>query len=294
MERASVSVVIPSLNASDSIDELLSALERQTVRVSEILVIDSSSEDDTVERARRHRGVRVVSIDREKFDHGGTRKQAVSFTSGSLILCMTQDAVPADEKMIEAMLRPFEDEDVAMVTARQLPKADAREYVRFVQEFNYPKKSNCRTRRDIESMGLKAYFASDSCTMYRRRSYDAVGGFEDPCTTNEDMLIACRFLKAGFKVAYEATACVYHSHNLTFKAQLDRNVEIGKFLRKYDGELSVPSEVSEGTRLVKYVVGRLIDKNDVAGLMRFALDCVARFVGNRIGRFMRFNTLRLR
>ena len=206
---------------------------------------------------------------------------------------MTQDAVPADERMIEAMLRPFEDEDVAMVTARQLPKAGARKYVRFVQEFNYPKESNCRTRHDIESMGLKAYFASDSCSMYRRRSYDAVGGFEDPCTTNEDMLIACRFLKAGFKVAYEASACVYHSHNLSFKSQLKRNVEIGRFLRKYDSELAAPSEMSEGMRLVRSVAGQLLREGDAVGLLQFAFDCLARLIGNRIGRLASFSAARL-
>lgn len=43
-----VSVIIPTLNAEHEIEDLLAALERQSLRPMEILVVDSASDDGTV------------------------------------------------------------------------------------------------------------------------------------------------------------------------------------------------------------------------------------------------------
>ena len=67
------SVIIPTRNAGEQIVSLLDALASQSVKPEEILVVDSQSDDGTQERARRAEGVRVVSIRRDDFDHGGTR-----------------------------------------------------------------------------------------------------------------------------------------------------------------------------------------------------------------------------
>lgn len=45
----SLSVVIPTLNAAGEIDELLTLIETQTLSPFDILVVDSSSEDGTVD-----------------------------------------------------------------------------------------------------------------------------------------------------------------------------------------------------------------------------------------------------
>lgn len=60
-DRDSISVVIPTLNAGATIERLLSILERQSVEPKEIIVIDSSSDDGTVEIARSHPGVQTGS-----------------------------------------------------------------------------------------------------------------------------------------------------------------------------------------------------------------------------------------
>ena len=44
-----ISVIIPTLNAEHEIEALLIALERQSIRPNEILVVDSASEDKTIE-----------------------------------------------------------------------------------------------------------------------------------------------------------------------------------------------------------------------------------------------------
>ena len=56
------SVIIPTLNAAKQIRGLLTALKSQTVRC-EIIIVDSSSSDDTAEIARSL-GADVLSIKR--------------------------------------------------------------------------------------------------------------------------------------------------------------------------------------------------------------------------------------
>lgn len=60
MCRPKLTVVIPTLNAEREIDRLLRSLESQSWVPEEIIVIDSSSDDSTVEIASRHSLVRVL------------------------------------------------------------------------------------------------------------------------------------------------------------------------------------------------------------------------------------------
>ncbi|HWT21899.1 MAG TPA: glycosyltransferase [Solirubrobacteraceae bacterium] len=58
---ADLSVVVPVRNAERLVGDCLASVERQAPR--EIIVVDGRSTDATVEIARRHRGVRVLSDD---------------------------------------------------------------------------------------------------------------------------------------------------------------------------------------------------------------------------------------
>lgn len=281
----STSIIIPTLNAQSEIGNLLQNLHSQTVVPNEILVIDSSSDDETVSICKQFDGVDVRVIKRAEFNHGGTRHLGAELTHGDFILLLTQDAIPANDHYIESLISPLvADEKIAMVTGRQVPKEDARRYVQLVQEFNYPKTSNVREASDIEKMGIKAFFASDVCSAYRRSAYIECGGFKRLLSTNEDMLMAATFLKNGWKVAYEASAEVHHSHNLSFKEQFNRNKLVGAFLKEHADELCGVKETDEGKRLASDVARQLTKEKRPAELAKFGFDCAARMIGNRVGR----------
>lgn len=280
----SVGLVVPTLNAERELGSLLDAVMGQTRVPDDILIVDSSSDDNTLGIAASYPGVRVMVIRREDFDHGGTRQLALEEVTGDFVLFLTQDAVPADERYVENLLAPFDDPGVGMASGRQVPKPGARRYVQLVQEFNYPAASNVRSEEDIERLGIRAFFASDACSAYRRSALEAIGGIPRPCATNEDMLAAARFLRNGFKAAYAADACVVHSHNLTPVEQFRRNRAVGEFLAGHAEELGVPSEVGEGITLFKRVSEQLASERCPGELVAFAADCAARLLGNRMGR----------
>ena len=134
-----ISVIIPTLNAEHEIDGLLIALEHQSIQPVDILIVDSASEDKTIELVRQHKRVRLLKIDRQDFNHGTTRDMALRESRGDFVCFLTQDAVPVSDDYLERLVAPMvDDSDIALVSGRQLPKADARRFEQLVRGFNYP------------------------------------------------------------------------------------------------------------------------------------------------------------
>lgn len=280
----SVSVIIPTLNAASEIGGLIGALEAQSLKPEEILVVDSSSDDETVSVAQGCGNVRIHVIPREDFNHGTTQHEALGMTSGDYVCFMTQDAVPADKSLLASLVAPMEgDSSIALVSGRQLPKPGARRMEQLVREFNYPDTPNVRGKDDVAAYGIKAFFASDACAAYRRSTYLETGGFQ-AVETNEDMLMAARLISCGHKVAYESAARVYHSHDLKPRQQYERNRAIGRFLAIHEADLMNVAETGEGARLVRSVAGQLLREGRLGELLAFGADCAARLAGNRAGR----------
>lgn len=279
------SLIIPTLNASQQIEALLQAVRRQTIKPDEVLVVDSQSDDGTADLARKL-GSRVVSIERRAFDHGGTRDMALRMTSGDAVIFMTQDALPADEHCFAKLLEPLKDSAVAAVGGCQIAYPDARPYEKAVRAHNYPAEDRRWMLEDVPSLGVRAYLISDVLAAYRREAYLAVGGFDCPVMTNEDMLMAQRLLAAGYALAYSGQAAVLHSHSFTWIQEYRRNVSIGRTMKRYEKRFACPSEMGEGIVLVRQVITELLSEGKIAECAAFGLNCSARLLGNRVGRWM--------
>lgn len=278
-----ISLIIPTLNAAEYMPGLIDILGRQNRKSDEIIVIDSESEDATVRMAEQA-GFRTLKVKRSEFDHGGTRNYAVAMSKGDIVMFLSQDALPSDEHYVENMLRGFENEDVVMISARQLPRKDAKPDEVLVRKFNYPAESFVRSEADIPKLGIKAYFFSDVCSAYRRDFFEDIGGFESPLLTNEDMLMAARALKAGYKIGYCATAQVYHSHNYTFKQQYKRNFDVAVFMETYKDEIKCDGTTGEGIRMVLFIEKQLLKQFKIWAAVHCIFDSAAKFLGNRAGR----------
>lgn len=282
--QARVSVIIPTLNAGRQLERQLEMLNKQTVRPDEILVVDSQSADNTTEIARTG-GARVLDVERSAFDHGGTRDMALHQTTGDIVIFMTQDALPMDERMIEHLIAPLEDPDVAASVGRQIAYDDAYPYEKAVRAHNYPDEELVWGSEDIAQLGVRAFRISDVCAAYRRTAYLESGGFDHPILTNEDMLIAEKLLRGGHKLAYTAAASVYHSHNFTLAQEYRRNYIIGRTMKRYEARFHYISEMGAGTKLVKAVMIDLLRDRQIVSCFAFALNCAARLIGNRMGRW---------
>lgn len=277
-------VVIPVLNAGDALAPLLDRLEGQTVPPEEIVVADSESDDGAARQAAADGRVRLISIRRKAFDHGGTRDLALRSCGTPAVVMMTQDAVPADSRCMEQLLKPMEDPAVAAVCARQAGRPDATPEEKAVRAFRYPEENAVWSGKERQDRGIRAFLLSDVCAAYRVSAYQAVGGFVHPLETNEDMLIAAAFLEAGYKLAYRGDAVVLHSHNYTLRQEYERNRKIGRFLAAYGDRFGNGGVTGEGIRLAKTVTGGLIREHHFCRILPFWLNCGARLLGNRKGK----------
>lgn len=220
-------MIIPTRNGQETITELLAMLKMQTVELTDIHVVDSSSKDQTVAVAEQS-GAAVTVIPQEEFDHGGTRSMMARNTAGDIILYFTQDALPASRDCVEKLLRPFyEDDEIAIAYGRQLANFDADYSARQLRLFNYPEISSVRSFEDRNRFGLKTIFTSNTFAAYRRSAFEKVNYFKDNLIFGEDTEAVGRLLKENYKVAYVAEAKVYHSHNYTYQEEFRRSFDTG-------------------------------------------------------------------
>ena len=278
-----VSVIVPTLNAENEIGALIQLLHAQSLQPDEIVVVDSGSTDKTVEVCRQD-NVGLIQITRSEFDHGKTRDYAFRKSSGDIVVFLTQDAVPANEYFLEKLVAPLMDKTVAISTGRQIPKNNATEMERLVRAFNYPASSYIRSKADLPRLGIKTFFSSDVCAAYNRDIYLALGGFDYPLKTNEDMFFAAKVINAGYRIAYAADAQVLHSHNFTLREQYKRNYVQGYEIERHRASLNGVHQEAEGMKLVKFVSGELLKKGRILSFIRFGFDCCARFLGSRAGK----------
>lgn len=260
-----VDVVIPTYAPEEGFLQLLEKLQNQTIVPAKIIIINTKNKQENLffERnklEKKYKNVEVYHIEKEEFDHGKTRNLGISYSNAPFFLCMTQDAVPADQFLIEHLLNAFEDPQVGVSYGRQLAYEDSHILEKFTREFNYPKESRKKTKEDIPSLGIKTFFCSNVCAMYRKSAYEKTGGFIQRAIFNEDMIYAAGLIKHGHRIAYAADAKVVHSHNYSGFEQLHRNFDLAVSQADHPEIFqNVPSE-GEGIKMVKETAGYLMKK----------------------------------
>lgn len=223
-----VSIIIPTFNAEEHIHRLLISLRKQSISC-EIIIIDSSSSDDTVKIAESY-GVKPIIIKKENFDHGGTRQMAVEMMpDANIIIFLTQDAILAYPEALKNLVDCFKDEKVGAAYGRQLPRHEAIPIEAHARLFNYLPISQAKTMSDSSKLGIKTAFISNSFAAYRRTALLSVGGFPSNTILSEDTYVAAKMLLADWKIAYCSEAQVYHSHNYGFIEEFKRYFDIGVF-----------------------------------------------------------------
>ena len=317
-EERIIDAVIPSFYPDEKLLKLVDLLEKQTEELRAIRIINTEkaglekllskegqSSDMIATWLTKHPLVKVTQIERSEFDHGGTRHLGMELSwDADYVLFMTQDAVPQDEHLVKELLKPFlqnenpakqqpeqdknpaakpQEQAIAVSYARQLPAEDARVAEQYSRNFNYPAESRIKSAKDIEDLGIKTFFCSNVCAMYRRNLYEEIGPFPSPVIFNEDMVYAGRAVQAGYSIAYAADAKVIHSHNYSAKQQFHRNFDLGVSQADYPEIFAKVSSEGEGVQYAKRVV-KYLWKNGRGEIPGFLWTCGWRLIGYRLGK----------
>lgn len=284
----SVALIIPTRNAASHLDRLLPALAAQILQPDELLVVDSSSSDDTVARFRAF-GARVEVIAASEFNHGGTRRWASEQVDADSLIFMTQDAIPADAHSFACLIEALHSEaDIGLAYGRQLPHPGAGLLGAQSRRFNYPALSRTKRLCDAAELGIKTCFSSDSFAAYRREALLAVGGFPADVIGSEDAYVAARLLLAGKAVRYAADAQVHHSHDYRLLEEFRRYFDIGVF---YGRETWIAQAFGraggEGRRYVLAELAALREAGALYRLPEVVLRTVLKLLGYRLGHLER-------
>jgi rhamnosyltransferase len=279
----SCSIIIPTLNARNHLPALVASLRTQSVGLQEIIVIDSSSEDDTAAEASRL-GCRLVSIPRAAFSHGSTRNQAAALGTGDVFVFMTQDALPVSDNFLEELLNPIASGDASATYARQIAYPSARPSEGFARAFNYPSKSEIRTKKSIPTQGIRTFFFSNVASAIRRDVFFEVGMFPDKVIMNEDMLFCSTLIESGRTVMYAAKAEVFHSHNYSIAQTFQRYFDIGAFYAKNMKTNYELNTRSTGANYTKNLLFFLLQNKYFNEIPCFIMETCAKFLGFYSGR----------
>ncbi len=262
-KHPTVDVIIPVYRPDRRLARLLRMLEEQTYPAGRIIIINTERRYWNESGFEGIAGLEVRHISRREFDHGGTRNLGASLSRADVLLFMTDDAVPRNDRLIESLVRALErkgpgGETAAMAYARQMPAPDCRAIESYTRNFNYPAQGRIKTAADLPKLGIKTFFASNVCCAYRRDIFEKLGGFINRTIFNEDMIYASGAVRAGYAVVYAAEAEVVHSHNLTLLQQFRRNFDLGVSQADHPEVFAGVSSESEGIRLVKQTAAWLL------------------------------------
>ncbi|MBO9572486.1 MAG: glycosyltransferase family 2 protein [Chitinophagaceae bacterium] len=212
-----ISIVIPVKNGGRWIERCISNIINQSLfPLSEIIVIDSGSTDNTIEILKKY-SVQVHTIQPEAFNHGLTRNKGVELSTGQYVVMTVQDAWPADKHWLQKLLDGFTDDLVAGVCGEQLvphteefsplewhvPQTDTK-----VKRYHFNTAAEFQQLTPNEKRRAGSW---DNVTaMYKKEALINIP-FEETVYA-EDVIWAVTALKSGYALVYNPTAIVYHHH----------------------------------------------------------------------------------
>ena len=258
LDLSHAAVIIPTWNSERFFDAFAPALLQQGLDPQQILIVDSTSTDKTVERARSL-GFQIHITPRSEFNHGASRALAATLVQwADILIYTTPDAIMASPDTLRTLITAFKDPQIGAAFGRQLPHKNADYFARHACAANYPSVSITRDFESRRSWGFKAIFFSNNLGAYRRTALDSIGSFPSDIITAEDSYVAAKMMLRGWKTAYIAEASVFHSHNLTLTHVFRRYFDTGvlhvreQWLRTEYGEPR-----GEGFRFIQTEIGYL-------------------------------------
>ncbi len=283
--NVAIALVILAHKAKNIIEPALQALQQQTLMPTQILIIDSVTAEDDIAAIAKGYGMQYHAIKPSEFDHGDTRQLALDLVKADFYIFMTQDAVLADKDAIKNLMEAFKDPKVGCAYGRQLPMANANALATHARLFNYPAASVVKSFADKDNYGIKTCFNSDSFAAYREQALNDIGGFPNKCIMGEDVIVAAKILLLNWKVAYQAEAMVYHSHNYKITQEFKRYFDIGVFHAMNPWIIeNFSNPTGEGKRYVKSEWKFCLNHHAYLALMKSCVSIVAKYLGYYFGK----------
>jgi glycosyltransferase involved in cell wall biosynthesis len=215
------SIVIRAHNEEKHIGCLLEGIRQQTVGDVEIILVDSGSTDKTVSVAESF-GARLVRIPSEEFTFGRSLNFGVQAATREFVVIASAHVYPVYPDWIESLLRPFDDERVALTYGKQRGPADAKYSEQQIYHQWYP---------DVSKPDQPTAFCNNANAAIRKSLWEK-NKYDETLTGLEDLAWGKWAKEQGYKIAYVAEAEIIHIHNETPRGVYNRYRREAMALRK--------------------------------------------------------------
>jgi GT2 family glycosyltransferase len=250
-----VSVVVPSYNAIQTIEECLSSIQDQTYPAGsyEVIAVDNNSSDGTPDLIRAAFPAVLVMFC-EKPGSGYARNVGFQAAAGSLILSTDADCV-ADRSWIELLVASVSSAapQVAAIGGRIEP------YACTTLAERYRPMWPCQRHLRSDAPNLR-YVEAGNCA-FRAESIRAVGWF-DGAVGHDDADLGIRLGKAGFQMEYAPAAVVRHRNPRTFREIYAQKYKYGirnfRLFIKYPDVFEDPRNPNQQLALSYHTARRII------------------------------------
>lgn len=202
-----ISIIIRTKNECNDLKHCLSILKHQTIK-NEIIVIDSNSEDKTVEIANNFDAKIIQCI---PFSYGKAINIGIAKAQYENICILSAHCFPLTNDFLAILLSHFIDNGIAGVYGRQIPSRHSN----LLDDRNLP-----IIYRDLRKDMIDDSFFNNAASLIKKSIWKDIRFEED--RSMEDIIWANEIRKRGLKIIYEPRAVVEHLHREKIEDTLKR------------------------------------------------------------------------
>ena len=205
------SIIIRAYNEASHLPRLLEGISHQTVKDVEVILVDSGSTDATASIAESFEA-KVARIAADEFTFGRSLNLGIKAAKHELIVIASAHVYPVYPDWLECLLRPFEDEKVALVYGKQRGTSTSKFSEGQIFQQWFP---------DVDIARQSSPFCNNANAAIRRSLWEK-HPYDETLTGLEDVAWAKWAQTRGCDVAYSTKAEIIHAHNETPRGILNR------------------------------------------------------------------------
>lgn len=198
------SIIIRAFNEERHIGRLLTGIRQQDAIEPEVILVDSGSTDATIAIARAF-DAEIVSIQPSEFTFGRALNLGCQRASGEVLVLASAHVYPIYTDWLEQLLRPFADSSVALSYGRQVGGEPTKYSEHRIFAKWFPGQSDLHQDHPFCNNANAAVRTS----VWQDYRYD------ESLTGLEDLDLAKRVCRDGWRIAYIAEAPIVHIHEET-------------------------------------------------------------------------------
>lgn len=235
------SIIIPTKNAGKDFSLLLKNLSnQQEINQSEIIVVDSGSNDETVNIAK-HYNAKIIEIDPKDFSHGLTRNLGAKSAIYENLCFLTQDALPESPNWLAKMCKFIKNNNLAATSCSEVAKFNCDLFYKASQSqhqnflgITHDNDLIIELPKDFDITEIRRKSALNNIAgLYNKTIFEK---YKFSQNFGEDVDLAYRLLNNGYKIGLMGSVRVIHSHNRTAHYWLKRHyVDITHLKRIFPG-----------------------------------------------------------